>query len=87
MTTGDVHSSDADDEQDGSTMSIQGSENESPDVSPTYGRDNGESCCATVGSTLLQPGLTSDLRATATEFVPAQNGTVLSIQSKIIPSH
>ncbi|KZM24924.1 uncharacterized protein EKO05_0002706 [Ascochyta rabiei] len=68
-----LHSSDADDEYDGSTASVPGSGSGMQTDSPVRGRSvqyNPSIQRATVSEVSTKSGLTSDLRATATEFIP-----------------
>ena len=75
---GGIHSSDADDEYDGSTTSAPGPENDVLNISPARGRSaeyNPSVRRATVSEVSVQSSLASDLRATAPEFVPGCSDT------------
>ncbi|KAJ8106411.1 hypothetical protein OPT61_g9556 [Boeremia exigua] len=84
---GDIPSSDADDEHDDSTMSIASSENDPRSNSPTQSaaRYKSNTRRATISEMPVGSSLTSDLRATATEFIPAQNVNVPDQVPQVLP--
>lgn len=84
-SSGIVHSSDADDECDASTASTSSSAKDTPNSLPPRGPNIPHLRLATASSLSAHTPSTSDLRATAEEFVPA-GGTTSDIQGMILPT-
>ena len=79
INLGNIHSSDADDKYDDSTMFASGLGDGPQITSPIRGRSsqyNPGVRRATASEASMQSSSASDLRATATEFVPAQKDTL-----------
>ncbi|KAF2623073.1 hypothetical protein BU25DRAFT_494514 [Macroventuria anomochaeta] len=86
---GNVHSSDADDEYDDTTTSVPGSRDSLQNASPTRGRSaqyNPSVRRATTSEISMQSSSTSDLRATAVEFVPARKDTSENVEALQTPA-